>query len=265
MSPTLTKKSRLYFLRIAFFIFYSFLIQYQKGEFDQGITVNNTQKSKASCFNSYNFIIRCLNTVIITYSLMIESDEIALDRISSHPLENYYGHVRIMSSNFDSYDNFVRIAVDSVMNLILWNKLQILKKVKGRINIAGSKIDDKCGLYDIDDNICEDMNVVLCSFIEKKSIDIFDYKKPKKDDFNLFLTVLTEYSTKCKTADETVHESKAMSGERIISRCRGMKLEKKKNKVKNKNDDDEYKNSSNEEEEEDKNSSNDEEDDLDFS
>lgn len=112
------------------------------------------------------------------------------------------------------------------------------------------------------------MNVVLCSFIEKKSIDIFDYKKPKKDDFIfLFLTVLTEYSTKCKTADETVHESKAMSGERIISRCHGMKLEKKKNKVKNKNDDDEDedKNSSNEEEEEDKNSSNDEEDDLNFS
>ncbi len=57
-----------------------------------------------------------------------------------------------MSYNLDSYDNFVCIAVDSVMNLILCNKLQIHKKVKGRINIAGSKIDDKCGLYDIDDN-----------------------------------------------------------------------------------------------------------------
>ena len=119
MSPTLTKKSRLYFLRKAFLIFYSFLVQYQKVEFDQGITFNNTKKSKALCINSYNFIIRCLNTIIITYSLIIESDNIALDRIGSHPLENYYRHVRIMSYNFDSHDNFVRIVVDSIMNLIL--------------------------------------------------------------------------------------------------------------------------------------------------
>lgn len=194
MSPSLTKKSRLYLLRIAFYIFYSFLVQYQKGEFDQGITIYNSKNSKAHCFNSYNFIIRCLNTVIITYSLMIKLDEIALDRISSHPVENYFGYVRMMSHDFDSYDNFIRIAVDSIMNLILCNKLQIHQKVKGRINIAGAKVDEESGLYDIDDELCEDLNVVLCSFIEtKQSIEVFAIE-PKKEDFNLFLTILTEYS-----------------------------------------------------------------------
>ena len=174
MSPSLTKKSRLYLLRITFFMFYSFLSQYEKGEFDQGITVYNSKNSKAQCFNSYNFIIRCLNTVIMTYALMVQSDEIALDRISSHPLENFYGHVRIMSCSFDSYENFVRVAVDSVMNLVLCNKLKINQKVNGRLNIAGAKIDDESGLYDIDDELCEDINVVLCSFLDtKQSIDIF--------------------------------------------------------------------------------------------
>lgn len=113
MSPTLTKKL---FFKNSFSHFFSFFVQYQKSEFDQCITLNNTKKSKALCFNSYNFIIRCLNTIIITYSLMIESDSIALDKIGSHPLENYYGHVRIMSYNFDSYDNFVRIESDNAFD-----------------------------------------------------------------------------------------------------------------------------------------------------
>ena len=49
----------------------------------------------------------------------------------------------------------------------------------------------------------------------------------EKEDFNLFLTILSEYSTQCKTASETIYESKAMSGGHIISRCRGMRIEKK--------------------------------------
>ena len=94
-------------------MFYSFLSQYEKGECDQGITVCNSENSKDQYFNSYNYIVRCLNTVIIAYSLIVQSDEIALDRISVHPLENFYGHVSIISYNFDSYESFVRVVVDS--------------------------------------------------------------------------------------------------------------------------------------------------------
>lgn len=62
---------------------------------------------------------------------MVKSDEIALDCISSHPVENYFGNVRMMYHDFDSYDNSIRITVDSIMNLILCNKNQINQKVKG--------------------------------------------------------------------------------------------------------------------------------------
>lgn len=164
---------------------------------------------------------------------MIKYDDIALDRISSHPLENYYGHIRIMSYNLDSTENFVRVAVDSIMNLVLLNKLQIHQKIKGRINIAGAKINDKSGLYDIDDSLCEDINVVSCALLDtKQSSELFNIE-PRKEDFNLFLTILREYSTQCKTALETISESKAMSGGHIISRCRGMRIEKNKNNKEN--------------------------------
>lgn len=115
-------------LRIAFYILYSFLIQYQRGEFDQEIIIYNTKilKLKVSIYTI--FFIRCLNTVIIIYSLIIKSDEIALDGISSHPVENYFGYARIMYHDFDSYDNSIRIAVDSIMNLIYVIKIKLTKK-----------------------------------------------------------------------------------------------------------------------------------------
>lgn len=62
---------------------YSFSSQYEKYEFDQRITVYNSKNSKVQFFNSYDFIVRCLNTVIITYTLMVQSDEIALDRMAT--------------------------------------------------------------------------------------------------------------------------------------------------------------------------------------
>ena len=46
-----------------------YLNQYEKGEFDKGITINNTKNAEAQCFNSYNFLIRCLNTTIVTFRL----------------------------------------------------------------------------------------------------------------------------------------------------------------------------------------------------
>lgn len=55
--------------------------------------------------DNYETPCRCLNTVIITYSLIVKSDEIALDGISFHPVENYFGYARIMYHDFDSYDN----------------------------------------------------------------------------------------------------------------------------------------------------------------
>ena len=51
--------------------------------------------------------------------------------ISSHPLKNFYGHVRIMSYQYDSYENFVRVVVDAVKNLQLCHKLQLEEKLKG--------------------------------------------------------------------------------------------------------------------------------------
>mgnify|MGYP001033042796 CR=1 FL=1 len=94
------------------------------------------------------------------------------------------------------------------------------------MNIAGAKVDDTCGIYDIDDKIVFDINVALCAFLNThQSIDEFDSFEPDQENFDLFLTLMTEYSTDYKTASDTIHSSKFMSGDRIMSRCRGASLE----------------------------------------
>ena len=50
------------------------------------------------------------------------------------------------------------------------------------LHIAEAKIDES-GLYDTDGELCEDINAVLCSFLDaKQSIDIFDIE-PNKENF----------------------------------------------------------------------------------
>lgn len=71
-------------------------------------------------------MIRCLNLVIVNYSLFAKS----------HPLENFFGHVRIMSYHYDSFDNFVRVIVETIMKMILRSRLEINQNIKSRINIS---------------------------------------------------------------------------------------------------------------------------------
>lgn len=82
-------------------------------------------------------MICCLNSVIVSYSLIAKS----------HPLENFFGHFRIMSYHYDSFDNFVRVIINTIMNMILCSRLEINQNIKGRINIAGAKITDTNGSY----------------------------------------------------------------------------------------------------------------------
>lgn len=84
---------------------------------------------------------------------------------------------------------------------MLCNKLGLNQSIKGRINIAGAKINDICGCYDIDDNIYKDLNVVNYFFLNtKQTLDVFDDLILNQDMYDIYLTFMTEYSTQYKKA-----------------------------------------------------------------
>ena len=137
MSKTLKKSTRLLFLEIAFQIFYHFYYQLKYSKFEKGITVYKSKYSKALYFNNENFLIRCMNTTLFTYSSIHKYESVCLHRIGSHPIENYFGNIRFICRNYDNFENFVRAAIQTFTNMIIKSKFQIIQKVKNRINIAG--------------------------------------------------------------------------------------------------------------------------------
>lgn len=99
MSTTLKKKTRLLFLEIAFQIFYHFYFQLKYSKFEKGITVYKSQYSKALYINNENFLIRCMNTTLFTYSSIYKYEPVCLHRIGSHPVKNYFGNIRFICRN----------------------------------------------------------------------------------------------------------------------------------------------------------------------
>lgn len=107
----------------------------KNSNFEEGLTINKTQNSKAQFFNNENFIIRCLNTVIFTYSVIDDSDFVSLNRIGSHTVENFFyvkacSEINAVNSAFNQINqNFVEIFNEEPDNLLFLNFNNSLKNV----------------------------------------------------------------------------------------------------------------------------------------
>lgn len=227
LSPSLKKSTRLYFLRISFYIFYYFYYQLIFSVFEGGITVYKSQNSKALYFNNENFLIRCMNTIVLTYSSMTKYDTICLNRVGNHPLKNFFGNVRFICKNYDSFENFVRCAIQTYINSLITNRFNIIQNVKNRINIAGVSIYPNFGSIEIDESQCSDIDVFFNVFINS-NIRPFncDMKKINRDKISYFFDFITKLiSVKSKMPAEIRHH-KIASGSMIHSRCCGVYFEK---------------------------------------
>lgn len=227
LSPPLKKSTRLYFLRISFYVFYYFYYQLMFSVFEKGITVYKTQNSRALYFNNANFLIRCMNTIILTYASMQRYDTICLNRVGTHPLENFFGNVRFICKNFDSFENFVRCSIQTYINNMIKNKFNIIQKVKNRINVAGIIIYPNLGSIEIDEKQCSDVDVFFNVFfnanIRPFNCDLKKINREKNSYFYEFLSELA--SIKSKLPDE-IRRPKISSGSLIHSRCCGVYFEK---------------------------------------
>ena len=230
LSNNLTKKTRLYFLRIAFQILYCFYHQVTNVKFMKGITIRKTKNSIAQFFNNQIFIIRCLNTLLITYSLILKQDSIKLSRIGSHPLENFFGHIRILCKNFDSFENFLRCTIKTFSNMSITQKYNIQSDIKNRLNVAGAHIDDKTGWFNIDDELCSNLNVVIGSFYD--TLQDFTYIfpiTPDEDSYRCFQKELYDYTNNSERFTDQIYKPKFSSGTMAMSRCKSAQMAQKIN------------------------------------
>ena len=95
-------------------------------------------------------------TVTVVLGILLvqpDGDVIALDRCSTHPLENFFGLLRVFCSFKHTYTNILdKIARTQYIRQVS-HELGLSSKVNTRLNIAGEKIEiqkKKTGFLDAD-------------------------------------------------------------------------------------------------------------------
>ena len=223
MNQNIPRSKRLYFLHISLNLFYWFYYQLKNTDFIPGITINKTQNTIAQYFNQEIFIIRCLNTIIFKYSLLLKYKDIALNRVGSHPLENFFGNIRSLCKNFDSYENFVKYSIKTYENLTICKKYNIKNKVESRINTAGVKLystldyDFTVFNYLYSKDFCEEESAAVFAFLNSN----VDFRKVfnvewNRDKYDYFIKILSSSASK---EISSTYTPKITSGSLTISRC----------------------------------------------
>jgi regulator of replication initiation timing len=143
----LSRDTRLSLLKIVFRIFKKWSMQ----RFDENGAVKRTYVAKdeentdsktgrKKVFLAENQdLMRFLNTVILLYFLIKNCENIALNRIGTHPVENYFGLIRVESHFDHTWDRFMSVAAKASLTNDLLKANGIKGPVRRDFSVAGVK------------------------------------------------------------------------------------------------------------------------------
>lgn len=137
INNSISKKTRLNLLQIAFDVLYQFYIQNNCFPRLKGVTFRNNDNSIALTFGDNNFLIRCLNSIVGTGFSILKYNHIGLDRIGTQIIENFFGHVRISCNHFDSYERILSVISNTIIRNNILNQYQIDIQIEKRANTGG--------------------------------------------------------------------------------------------------------------------------------
>jgi hypothetical protein len=88
---------------------------------------------------------RCMSTVIgVIYAILKNPEDLPLDRIGTHPLENFFGLLRRILHDCNKFDELVHAAARTIVVDEAFEELRHPRNICGRKNVGGvvSKISD---------------------------------------------------------------------------------------------------------------------------
>jgi hypothetical protein len=141
-----------------------------------------TQKSVAFAVEGMD-LIRYMNSVIFLYTVIKYLDDIALNRIGTHPVENYFGTIRLASNYDHSWDRFVSAAAKGILSSDILAANGLKTQSRRDFSVGGVKVfcqgrdQDKLDIQDLlehgtnflnilDGNPVENRPLVICLWVE---------------------------------------------------------------------------------------------------
>lgn len=219
----ISKKSRIDLLHIAYDIFYSFLVQNVNEKRGPHITINNSENSEAKVFADNNLLIRSMNSILGIAYLIETNQTLALDRIGTHVLENYFGEIRFSCNNFDSWENIISEVSHAIVRTNILNKYNIHIR-PNRLNYGGVHINDsdELNLLNFPGSIYPVEKVNDCFLkIVKEKID--EITNDQKEEYNQIKQTFFEFIEKADVDKKELINPGPISASHILSRCIGGK------------------------------------------
>jgi hypothetical protein len=137
---TIAKQTRTDLLRISFFIVRKVYENRVTGTDTLPETTSEEQNAEITVFHG-QWTLRFINTVLDLLLCIEEYDHVGLDRVSTHPEENFFGLVRMDAHDVNTADEMERtIAHTHIVKEAQWH-LGLEEHVHNRLNLAGVHID----------------------------------------------------------------------------------------------------------------------------
>jgi hypothetical protein len=94
------------------------------------------------CFMQRKTIVRFLNTVVVILSSLRAYPDLALDRIGSHPVENFFGHLRRVTENVNTYEHMLSCIAKTKLMKEALTRLKADNGIRSRSNVGGVKLTE---------------------------------------------------------------------------------------------------------------------------
>lgn len=137
-SSSLSKMNRLNFLEFSFEIFKNHLQVIHKIDSNSLFKQRYSEKSLGVLFSDEIFLKRIMNTIIgLAISIKYFKGNLATQRIGTHDIELFFGHMRLLSYYDNSFENAIRIACDAIILRKYCNDLGMPISLNKRENEGG--------------------------------------------------------------------------------------------------------------------------------
>ena len=104
-----------------------------------------------------------MNSVLgLAHALKIY-DNVALDRIGTHVIENFFGNVRYNCNNYDSFENIMSAISYTIIRKRIFYKYQFRIQINKRANAGGIHLyeENETGLISCNDSILNIRNILF--------------------------------------------------------------------------------------------------------
>jgi hypothetical protein len=169
-NPHLTMAMRSHLLEMAFWIFYNKLQDLQKG-LAEGIS-QIKHKGDVVYFASESALIRYCNTLLgLMVALKHYPSFLGMDRLGTHPLENFFGFVRLGCKYDHTWYRMLNVMAKGAFVCETVNKMGFSKPMSGRDNLGGTRIGKESSIME-DPGFCSLVN--LQDFLHYMEMDWTD-------------------------------------------------------------------------------------------